>query len=79
MLISLLPQVTISRLMQWLKGRTAHHLLAELQHLKKQFWGRHPWARGYFCCSYGNVTDDVIAQYIAEQNKNPDEDLKVDG
>ncbi len=47
--------------------------------MKKQFWGRHPWARGYFCCSYGNVTDDVIAQYIAEQNKNPDEDLKVDG
>src|SRR5580700_170775 len=29
LLISLPPQVTISRLMQWLKGRTAHHLLAE--------------------------------------------------
>ena len=29
-LISLLPQVTISRLMQWLKGRTAHHLLSDL-------------------------------------------------
>jgi putative transposase len=39
--ISLPPQVTISRLMQWLKGRTAHHLPAEFQHLKKQFWGRH--------------------------------------
>jgi putative transposase len=51
LLISLPPQVTISRLMQWLKGRTAHHLLAEFPHLKKQFWGRHLWARGYFCCS----------------------------
>ena len=30
LLISLPPQVTISRLMPWLKGsRTAHHLLAE--------------------------------------------------
>ena len=28
LLISLPPQVTISRLMQWLKGKTAHHLLA---------------------------------------------------
>jgi putative transposase len=52
LLISLPPQVTISRLMQWLKGRTAHHPLAEFPHLKKQFWGRHLWARGYFCCKF---------------------------
>ncbi len=31
LLISLPPQVTISRLMQWLKGRTAHHLLLEFR------------------------------------------------
>ena len=79
LLISLPPQVTISRLLQWLKGRTAHHLLAEFPHLKKQLWGRHLWARGYFCCSSGNVTDDVIAKYIAEQNIDQDEDFKVDG
>ena len=65
--------------MQWLKGRAAHHLLAEFPRLKKQFWGRHLWARGYFCCSSGNVTDDAIAKYIAEQNTNVDEDFKVDG
>jgi putative transposase len=47
--------------------------------LKKQFWGRHLWARGYFCCSSGNVTDDVIVKYIAEQNVDQDEDFKVDG
>jgi len=34
---------------------------------------------GYFCCSSGNVTDDVIAKYIAEQNTDQDEDFKVDG
>src|SRR5271170_3005055 len=39
LLISLPPQVTISRLMQWLKGRTAHHLLAEFPHLKKAVLG----------------------------------------
>ena len=37
LLVSIPPQTTISRLMQWLKGRTAHHLLAEFPHLKKQF------------------------------------------
>ena len=35
--VSIPPQVTISRLVQWLKGKTAHHLLAEYSHLKKQF------------------------------------------
>ena len=44
--VSIPPQVTISRLLQWLKGKTAHHLMAEFPHIKKQFWGRHLWARG---------------------------------
>jgi putative transposase len=39
--------------MQWLKGKTAHHLLLEFPHLKKQFWGRHLWARGYFWLAPG--------------------------
>ena len=73
------PQVTISRLLQWLKGKTAHQLMAESPHIKKQFWGRHMWARGYFCCSSGNVTDEGIAKYIAEQNIDQDEDFRVDG
>jgi putative transposase len=77
--LSIPPQVTISRLLQWLKGKTAHHLMAEFAHLKKRFWGRHLWARGYFCCSSGNVTDEVIAEYIANQNESQDEDFRVDG
>jgi len=77
--LSIPPQVTISRLLQWLQGKTGHHLLAEFGHLKKQFWGRHLWARGYFCCSSGNVTDEIIAEYIANQNENQDEDFRVDG
>ena len=64
--------------MQWLKGRTAHHLLAEFPHPEeRQFWGRHLWARGYFCCSSGTVPDDVIAKYIAEQNVDQDEDFRA--
>ena len=77
--VSIPPQVTISRLVQWLKGRSSHHLLAEFVHLRKQFWGRHVWARGYFCCSSGNVTDEVIAKYIEEQNQDKEDDFKVEG
>jgi len=77
--VSIPPQVTISRLIQWLKGKSSYKMLGEFPHLQKQFWGRHLWARGYFCCSSGNVTDEVIAEYIANQSHDRDDDFKVDG
>lgn len=77
--VSIPPQVTISRLLQWLKGKTAYKLLGEYPHLRTTFWGRHLWARGYFCCSSGNVTDEVIAEYIAKQGQDQAENFKVDG
>jgi len=77
--VSIPPQVTISRLIQWLKGKTAYKLLGEFPYLQKQFWGRHIWACGYFCCSSGNVTDEVIAEYIANQSHDRDDDFKVEG
>ena len=40
----------------------------EYKGLNKQFWGRHIWARGYFVASSGTVTDDVIKEYIKNQD-----------
>jgi putative transposase len=77
--LSIPPQVTISRLVQRLKGKTSQKLVNEFSHLRKQFWGRHFWARGYFCCSSGNVMDDVIKQYIEQQDLTSDDDFKVGG
>jgi putative transposase len=80
LLVSIPPQVTISRLVQRLKGKTAYRMLQEFAVLRKQFWGRHLWARGYFCCSSGNVTDEVVAEYIANQGKEgPGGDFRVEG
>ena len=59
--VSIPPQVTISRLVQRLKGKTSFKLLNEFSHLRKTYWGRHFWARGYFCCSSGNVTDEMMS------------------
>ncbi len=77
--VSIPPQIPVSRLLQRLKGKTSYKLMLEFAHLRKAFWGRHMWSRGYFCCSSGNVTDEVIAEYIANQNQDMDEDFKVDG
>ena len=76
--VSIPPQVTISRLVQKLKGKTSYKLFGEFPHLRKTYWGRHFWARGYFCCSSGNVTDEVIEQYIESQDLSSDDNFKVD-
>ena len=46
LLVSVPPQVTISRLVQRLKSKTAYRMPQEFGPLRKQFWGRHVWARG---------------------------------
>ena len=77
--LSLPPQVTVSRLVQKLKGKSSYKLFHEFPHLRKTYWGRHLWARGYFCCSSGNVTDEVITQYIESQDLTSDDTFKVEG
>jgi putative transposase len=39
--------------------------------LRTEFRRRHLWARGYFVCTSGNVTDEVIAEYIRTQGAEP--------
>ncbi len=57
-----------------IKGKTSHHLLRDFRLLRKEFWGRHLWARGYFVASSGNVTDDVVAKYIELQGAEVQDD-----
>ncbi len=65
------PTQNISKIVQWLKGISSRVLLSEFPHLRKQFWGRHLWARGYLAVSSGNITDEMIQQYIQEQEGEP--------
>jgi REP-associated tyrosine transposase len=71
MFIGYRPTQNISKIVQWLKGISSRVLLSEFAHLKKQFWGRHLWARGYLAVSSGNITDEMIQQYIEEQEGEP--------
>ncbi|MFW6152384.1 MAG: IS200/IS605 family transposase [Verrucomicrobiota bacterium] len=77
--VSVPPHISLSDLLKSVKGKTSRKMLMEFKALNRQFWGRHLWARGYFAASSGNVTDEVIMQYIEQQNKEPiDGDFKVD-
>jgi putative transposase len=74
LLVSVPPNVSVSELMQRIKGRSSRKMLQEFGELNRQFWGRHLWARGYFAASSGNVTDEVIKQYIESQGQEPSTD-----
>jgi putative transposase len=76
--VSIPPQVTISRLVQRPQGKTAYKLLQEFGPSRKQFGGRHLWAWGSFCCRRGNVTDEVVAAYIANQGESGPGDFRVE-
>ena len=78
--VSVPPHVSVSQLVQWLKGKTSRKMMMEYKSLSRMFWGRHMWARGYFVASSGNVTDEVIIQYIEQQGQEPpDGDFKIEG
>jgi putative transposase len=73
-LVSCPPTLSPSKIMQYIKGKSSRKLLMEFRHLQKMFWGRHLWARGYFVASSGNVTDEVIKEYIRQQEGTEPDD-----
>ncbi|MGR0481641.1 MAG: transposase [Candidatus Electronema sp. V4] len=60
LLVSIPPQVTSSRFVRLLEGKTSHNLLSEYPHLRKTCRGRHFGAPSCFCRSSGNATDEAV-------------------
>ena len=67
MLLSYRPTQDIGKIVQWLKGISLRTLLPEFAHLRMHFGGSHFWAQGYLTISSGNIMDEMIQQYIQEQ------------
>ena len=71
MFVSVPPKLAISDLMRLMKGRSSHKVQREFPQLKKRYWGRHFWGRGYFSTTNGAITQDVVLQYLEKHIKNP--------
>ena len=65
--VSYRPTQRVSQIVQWLKGTSSRVLLQEFPRLRKQFWGKHFWARGYLAVAAGSVSDEQIREYIEAQ------------
>ncbi len=73
-LVSAPPAVSPSEIMRRIKGISSVKLFEEFPHLKKRYWGRHFWARGYFCVTAGELTKEMIKEYLDhhfEGKENP--------
>ncbi|MCP4073644.1 MAG: IS200/IS605 family transposase [Hyphomicrobiales bacterium] len=71
MFVSIPPKLSVSDFMRKVKGRSSHKVQLEFPALKKRYWGRHFWGRGYFSTTSGAITDDVILQYLENHIDKP--------
>ena len=77
MLVSCPPNISVSKLVQLIKGKSSRILLNEYKELKKRYWGQHLWSVGYFCRSVGDITDKIIKEYIENQSDEYEENFKI--
>ena len=74
LLLSVPPSLSVSKIIQYVKGKSSRKLLQEFEHLRKQYWGQHLWARGYFATTVGNVNTEDIQRYIENQEAHHKKD-----
>ena len=58
------PHIPVSEFVRIAKGRSSRKVQQEFPSLKKTYWGSHFWARGFFSATSGNITDEIINEYI---------------
>jgi putative transposase len=47
--------------------------------VKKRYWGRHFWARGFFCVTAGELTKEMIKEYLAYHfERDPNDGFEVE-
>jgi putative transposase len=72
--VSYPPKLSVSDMLKRLKGRSAKILLEEYSELKKRYWGGHLWGIGYGVWSTGNITDEMIKEYLDHHKEGPNSD-----
>jgi putative transposase len=74
MMISIPPKYAVSKVIGFIKGKSAIHLARVYGERKRNFVGQHFWARGYFVSTVGR-DEAAIREYIRKQEQ---EDERLD-
>jgi len=66
------PKLSVSSIAKQLKGRSSRLLQKEFPHLKKRYWGQRFWGKGFGAWSTGNITDEMVQEYLEHHRKPKD-------
>ncbi len=74
--IEYLLSKSISNLVENLKGRSSRLLQKEFSELGKRYWGKHMWGIVYGAWSTGNITGELIQEYLEHHEDRPNENTE---
>jgi len=66
LVLSIPPKYSVSEAVGFLKGKSAIKIFDMHQELKRRYWGRHFWSKGY-CVSTVGLDEDKIKKYVRWQ------------
>ena len=64
--LSVPPKYSVANTIGFLKGKSAIKIFDHHHELKKRYWGRHFWAKGYFVSTVG-LDEKKIRRYVRHQ------------
>ncbi len=67
--LSIAPKMSISMVMSKIKGKSALMIFDKHPDMRGKL-GRHFWARGYYVETVGDVNEEVIEEYIKNQEES---------
>lgn len=65
--ISFPPKLAPSDVVKSLKGTSAREWFKQFPDTKKLLWGGHLWTGSFFMSTVGNVSKEIVAEYIENQ------------
>lgn len=69
LVVSFPPNKSISTVMKALKGASAREWFQQFPETKKELWKGSLWSGNYFVSTVGNVSKEVVMQYVQDQLK----------
>ena len=70
MLIQIQPSISVSKVVNQLKGGSSRTLRKEFPELEEFLWGDSFWATGYFAESVGSTSFTQVTKYIKENQES---------
>ena len=78
--LSIPPKYSVANTAGFLKGKSAIRIFRDYLQVKRNFTGRHFWARGY-CVSTVGLDEQMIREYIKNQEREEkrQEQMRIEG